>query len=321
MGCILGTAYGLFARICFGLEKTTGNVFIVMSSSFIIGVPVVLGFITVRFGEYRAKYGWFRRVFTPWLASLAYLGCCLALNLEGIICVVLWLPLALLLSSLGGLIAGLLLWFFPSDRSKNYCVLAVALLPFVAAPIESMKQAATQVRTVETDIEINAPAGVVWQQIRSVPKISEAEQSFDFSHLLGFPRPVEAVLQGEGVGAVRYARFEGKVLFTERVTEWEERKRLAFTIKADTMDIPPTTFDEHVTVGGRYFDVLRGCYWIEEQGPGRTLLHLSSDQRLSTGFNFYSHLWTEALMADLQNYILKIIKRRCETEAQTAKPV
>jgi len=58
--------------------------------------------------------------------------------------------------------------------------------------------------------------------------------------------------------------------------------------------------------------VLNGTYWIEPLGGGRVMLHLSSDQRLSTRFNFYSHLWTEALMANLQNYILRIIKARCE---------
>ena len=67
-----------------------------------------------------------------------------------------------------------------------------------------------------------------------------------------------------------------------------------------------------MTVGGQYFDVLEGAYRIERIGSDRVILHLSSDQRLSTGFNIYSHLWTEWLMADLQDYILRIIKNRCE---------
>jgi hypothetical protein len=190
----------------------------------------------------------------------------------------------------------------------------VALAPFLAAPIESLRTAAAEVRTVHTSIEINASPAVVWREIRSVPTITEAEHSFSFSHLLGFPRPVEALLEGTGIGAVRYARFEGNVLFIERITEWDELRRLSFDIQADTANIPPTTFDEHVTIGGPYFDVLRGTYWLEPLGENRVRLHLSSDQRLSTGFNFYSHLWTEALMANLQEYIIEIIKRRCEKD-------
>ena len=58
--------------------------------------------------------------------------------------------------------------------------------------------------------------------------------------------------------------------------------------------------------------MLTGTHWIESAGDGDVILHLASDQRLSTRFNFHSHFWTEYLMADLQNYILKIIKRGCE---------
>ncbi len=311
-GAILGVAYGLFARLMFGLHKGGETVFEVMSASFISGVPVALGFISVWFGEYREKYGWTRRVLTPWVPSLMFLACCLALVWEGLICVILWLPLTLILSSVGGILAGLVRLAFPSARGRNYCVAIVVVLPFLAAPIESLRQASTEIRRVETTIEINASPETVWREIKSVPRIAESEQSFNFSHLLGFPRPVEAVLEGSGIGAVRYARFEGNVLFLERITEWKEPSRISFSIKADTKNIPPTTFDEHVTIGGPYFDVLNGTYWIEPLGDRRVMLHLSSDQRLSTRFNFYSHLWTEALMANLQNYILRIIKVRCE---------
>ncbi|HSI09869.1 MAG TPA: SRPBCC family protein [Rariglobus sp.] len=311
-GVIIGLLYGLFARLMFGLDASRGLLFEVMSSSFILGVPVVLGFLTVWLGEYRKTYSWGRRVLLPWLPSLLCLGCSLLLVWEGLICVILWLPLFLVLSSFGGLLAGLIRYSINSDSSRNYCAAIVALIPFIAAPLESLRDASTEIHRVETSIEINASPAAVWDQIKSVPRIAEAEHSFNFSHPLGFPRPTEALLEGTGVGAVRYARFEGNVLFIERITEWQEPARISFSIQADTANIPPDTFDEHVTIGGPYFDVLHGTYRIETLGSGRVLLHLSSDQRLSTRFNFYSHLWTEALMADLQNYILRIIKARCE---------
>jgi hypothetical protein len=99
-------------------------------------------------------------------------------------------------------------------------------------------------------------------------------------------------------------------------SKWDPKKRLSFTIHADTKNIPPTTFDEHVSIGERYFDVLTGTNTPEAVAPDRVILHLSSEQRLSTGFNFYSHWWTEALRADLQKYILGFIKRRCERQSQ-----
>ncbi len=319
-GVLLGLAYGLFTRFVFGLEIWR-DFFEVMSLAFIFGMPLSLGFIAVWFGPYRSSRRGIELIVMPWLSSIACLFCALALVWEGIICVIIWLPLVLILSAIGGLLAGLCLKIFKSPRDRNYCVVAVALLPFAVAPLEQFRAAASETKTVPTQIKIYAPADVVWNQIRSVPLISEREQHFSFAHLMGFPRPLEARLEGEGVGAVRYATFEHGVLFVETITEWQEPKRLSFSIRADTAHIPPTTFDEHVIIGGKYFDVLNGTYSIEDIGGGEVILHLSSEQRLSTRFNFYSHFWTEYLMADLQNYILKIIKRRCETTTtQVANP-
>ena len=318
LGLALGVVYGLICRLLFYPrgDPSTDSLRVllaIMSVSFIFLVPLALGFLVIWFGE--SEKSWVRRVFQPWLADLAFLAAAILFQLEGLICVILWLPLVCFMSSLGGIIAGGLRDLRASGGSKRLCVAVVALLPFVAGPLESLRERETEIRTAHTSIEIAASPAQVWRQIRSVPRITEAEHGPSWSHRLGFPRPTEAVLEGTGVGSIRYARFEGDVLFVEKVTEWEENKRLSFSIEADTKNIPPTTFDEHVTIGGPYFDVLHGSYWIEARGPDRVVLHLASDQRLSTGFNFYSQWWTVWLMNDLQSYILRIIKARAEKAA------
>jgi len=327
VGAAFGAAYGLICRFVFGFGLAHSNVFEVMSGAFIFGVPLALGFITVWFGDPESKVRWLRCIFLPWLAGLLYLVCALALVWEGIICIIIWLPLVLILSTFGGLVAGICHRIFKSRRDRHYCVVVIALLPFIAAPLERFRSAAAEVRTVNTQIKIHNSRQAVWDQIKTVPLINEREQFFSFSHVLGFPRPLEAKLVGEGVGAVRYATFERGVLFVETITEWDPMHRLAFSIRADSEHIPPSTFDEHVTIGGKYFDVLMGTYSIEDASDGDVILYLASSQRLATRFNFYSHFWTEYLMADLQNYILEIIKRRCEpvpaatqTERDETKP-
>jgi hypothetical protein len=115
---------------------------------------------------------------------------------------------------------------------------------------------------------------------------------------------------------VRHATFAGGVLFVETVTVWEPERRLAFTIRADTVNIPARTLDEHVTIGGPYFDTLQGQYRLEALDAGRTLLHLSSRHRLSTTFNFYARVWTDAVMRDIQKNILHVVRNRCERKRQ-----
>ena len=102
------------------------------------------------------------------------------------------------------------------------------------------------------------------------------------------------------------------MLFVERVTAWEEGRRLAFSIEADTKHIPATSLDEHVTIGGRYFDVLDGEYRLEVLPAGGTRLHLTSHHRLTTTLEPYAGLWSDAIMRSIQRRILEIIRYRCE---------
>ena len=187
------------------------------------------------------------------------------------------------------------------------------MLPFLAAPVEHRLGLPEQLRVAETSIEIRSDSATVWANIARVPAIRPEELDFTWTHLIGFPRPIAATLSHEGVGGVRHATFEKGVLFVETVTVWEPERRLAFSIAADPSSIPAAALDEHVTVGGPFFDVLDGEYRIEEVAPGRIFLHLRSTHRLSTTFNAYSGLWTDFILRDVQTAILEVLKRRCET--------
>jgi hypothetical protein len=71
----------------------------------------------------------------------------------------------------------------------------------------------------------------------------------------------------------------------ETVTDWVPERRLRFTIAAQTDSIPASTLDEHVTIGGPYFDVLSGRYDIRAAPNGGVVLDLTSELRVSTHFN------------------------------------
>jgi hypothetical protein len=150
----------------------------------------------------------------------------------------------------------------------------------------------------------------VWREIVSVRTITPEEQRPALFTTLGFPRPLSATLSRDGVGGVRLARFERGILFVETVTEWEPDARLKFTIAAQTDSIPPSTLDDHVTIGGPYFDVLSGEYRIEPAANGGVRLHLRSELRVSTTFNLYASLWADAVMRSIQDNILGVIQRR-----------
>jgi hypothetical protein len=313
VGLAAGILYGTAARFVFTYNRFGEFFYGVLSISFIVLVPLTLGFLTVHLGSKSAKRRWAYYLFMPWVPCLILMAAAFLIGWEGSICILLALPVFLLLSTVGGAIAG------GVERTKfshtsNYSVVAfLLLLPFLSGLVERHVETPDSIRTVETEILINASPKTVWENIERVSKIKPEEQRFSMFHLVGFPRPVEATLSYEGPGGVRHATFEGGVLFVETIDKWEPEQELSFLIKADNKTIPATTLDEHVTIGGPYFDMLEGTYRIERLSDDKVVLHLSSKHRLSTHINFYAGQWTNYIMRDIQKNILGVIKQRCES--------
>lgn len=315
LGVLAGLIYGVLVQFVFHFPVKNDffqSSFAIVTFGYIFLVPLVLGMITISFSAQEENLSWGYRIFTPWLPSLGLLAIALVVGWEGSICLIMAAPAVLIMASLGGVVASLLGRSSKRTQSSAFVILGLAFLPFVSSAFENRFTRPHSLRTVKTQIVIHADRATVWQNIIRVPEIKAHEHRFSFFHAIGFPRPVEATLSHPGVGGIRHATFEGGVLFVETIDTWNEMAQLSFKIKADTKNIPATTLDQHVTIGGEYFDTLEGRYEIEPLGEREVILHLRSVHRLSTHFNFYSGLWTDAIMADIQNSILQIIKARCE---------
>jgi hypothetical protein len=316
-GVAFGVGYGLLLRLValnppaekwlakIGFPQTT----FIMTVAFLVLGPMIMGLLTILRAEAEEPAPVWQWIFVPWFSVVLMMAVTAAFAIEGAICILMATPIALVCGSIGGIIGGIIGRYGKLSRTTTACV---AILPFVLGPAEARLTARDQTRTVSSEIRIHASPAIVWQNIERVPAISPSEIQTTWAQKIGFPRPVEATLSYEGVGGVRHASFERGLLFIETVTAWEPEHRLAFSIKADTANIPTTTLDEHVTIGGRYFDVLDGEYQIEPLANGDVLLHLMSHQRLSTEFNGYAGLWTDGVMQSLQTSILQVIQHRCE---------
>jgi hypothetical protein len=304
-GAVLGLAYGLCARMLADFGRG-GDFFGVMTLAFVTFVPMVLGFLTVRV---HPEPSWPYRLFAPWLPGSAMLLACLLLGWEGSVCVLIGLPFVFIFGTVGGVLGG---WRALRGRGPS---VAMAFLPLAIGPLEHHVPAADDLRRVETSIVIHAAPAAVWGQVVEVPTIRAEETKPALFTQLGFPRPLNATLDHPGVGGRRYARFEHGVLFIETITHWEPEQHLRFTIDAQTDSIPPTTLDEHVTIGGPYFDVLTGDYRLEPLAGGTVRLHLTSEMRLSTHFNLYARTWVDAIMRSIQRNILEVLKARAERSA------
>ncbi len=302
------TLYAIILRLAFGV-KDWNELFSVMSVTFLFLLPTIVGALTIYLSEKSKVEKLWYRIFTPWIPIILFLIITLALAIEGWACWLMILPVFLIAASIGGLIGGYLKLKRRNDRLN---ISLLVLVPFLISPAEQLIEKIPGNYKAYTYIDINSNAEKIWENVTRVKTIEKEEDTGYLTEFLGFPRPLKAELNYNGVGAYREAIFTNGLIFRETVTEYEENKKMVFSIKANTYEIPSTTLDEHILIGGKYFDVLDGTYELEKIDEGKYRLHLYSNFKMNTTFNFYAGWWGKIIMKDIQNNILKVEKRRAE---------
>ena len=129
-----GLAYALFARYFFnsGILPQSG----LLSVVFLLIMPIALGAITAHFIP-RDSGSWWRLVWAPFLVVLTFLFAALLFHLEGFICVIIIFPAFLVMATIGAHYYSAFADIVNDKRDKTLVVVAFALLPFIAAPLEN----------------------------------------------------------------------------------------------------------------------------------------------------------------------------------------
>lgn len=280
-----------------------------MSIAFLALVPLAIGYLAVALDR-RAEPRRRRIIILPLVATAACMAAVLATGLEGTICMVIALPPFVVAAVLGGALAAAVRQRAPGGPARRMVLIGILLLPFAAGVLESLVPATASRRTVAVRIRIHADAADVWRNIVHPTGIRPGENRMRLAHRIGFPRPITATLSHQGVGGSRYAIFERGVMLRETVTEWVPGRRMAFTI--DPHNIPGEVLDEHVTIGGRFFDVIDGVYDVVPVAPGESELRLRTTHRLRTHVNPYAGVWTDLLMREIQKNLLHVVRTRAE---------
>lgn len=193
-------------------------------------LPVLVGFLSAFFTTLGKPASLVRVILTT-TASILLLGVLLlSFAVEGMICLIMAMPLA------GGLayIGAALGWLVGKACNRNFQAIIplvlIALFPCVAA-MESHERPAHSVRSVTTSVVIAAPIDRVWSVVVAFPPIQASpEPIFQW----GIACPMEARIDGNGVGAIRRCIFDTGS-FVEPITTWSQPNLLAF----DVVSNPP----------------------------------------------------------------------------------
>jgi uncharacterized membrane protein YhaH (DUF805 family) len=265
------------------------------------GAPFVMGFSSSAiFNSKTRRSGWATAHVA--LLSVAIGGALLMLMaLEGLLCLAMAAPIALILSLMGAFLArGLAMGHPPA-------ALLVLLLPLLAM---SEPRIEPPLHRVTTSIHVDAPPEEVWKNVIGFSRLPEPARWF---FELGVAYPIQARLEGEGVGAVRYCEFSTGP-FVEPVTHWEPPKRLGFSVSSQ-----PPTMEEwspyervnapHLTES---LHSRRGEFLLLPDPEGGTLLQGSTWYTLAMEPQFYWSPWSDWLIHAIHQRVLAHIKNEAE---------
>jgi hypothetical protein len=313
-GDALGSAaLAVLVTALFGVSATGLSVsfFGMYGWSLFIALPFCLGLFSVLIYGYHRPRSYGSCLLVSLLSIAIVAGALLALAFEGIFCLVMAAPLAILLGMLGGAIG-----YFIQRRAWNSteapATLAVVLLCVPALmTVEHAAPGETPLLEVRTRLEINASPETVWRKLVAFPPLPAPDE---WAFRLGIAYPVQSTLHGQGAGAQRECLFSSGT-FVEPIESWEEGRRLKFYISAQPpimREWSPYKEIHTVHLEGRYFQSEGAEFVLIPLPGGRMRLEGISSYRNRMWPMAYWRLWSDAIVHNIHLRVFHHIKRLAE---------
>jgi hypothetical protein len=126
---------------------------------------------------------------------------------------------------------------------------------------------------------------------------------------IGVPLPVSAIVEDSNGERVRHVRMGKGIEFDQVIVDWEPVQRMRFTYRFTQESFPPRALDEHVLIGGAYFDLIDTEYQLEPIDGG-TRLSVRMSYRVSTHFNWYARTVAWLLVGNFEETALDFFANR-----------
>jgi hypothetical protein len=299
-----GALAGIILRILFSL----GGSFEVMGISFIYLAPILVGAVTVYLAERQQRRSILYYFLMPCLANMLFVAGTLIILIEGIICAIVIVPLFTIIGGIGGLIMGAICRLTNWPKPSLY---SFAILPFLISSLEHNLPLPIELNSVERSIYIDAPASTVWHSVMNARDIKPEEIQHAWMYRIGVPLPESGIAKQTEKGIVREIKMGKNIHFEQVMTDWKPHQfaRMQYYFSADS--VPPRALDDHVKIGGKYFDLKDTTYKLTPTGKGTTLT-IAITYRVSTQFNWYAEPVAKNLTANFEEVILNFYKQRSE---------
>jgi hypothetical protein len=273
-----------------------------------VGVPFGMGFASVLIYTYHEPRT-FRSCFGVAILSPSLLGLALlAYAVEGIICLLMAAPIALVLSAIGGTLAYVLQgWHRTRDAVPAMLGALLLALP-TGMTMERAAAIEPPVFAVTTSVDVDAPPESVWPNVIAFAQLPPPRE---FLFRAGIAYPVRAEITGAGPGAVRRCLFSTGA-FVEPIEVWDAPRLLKFSVETNPAPLEEWTPYERVTPPHlRGFLVSRGGQFRLVPLPGgRTRLEGTTWYQHTMWPASYWRLWSDYVIHQIHLRVLQYIAAR-----------
>lgn len=272
-------------------------------------LPFVMGLVFTLILTYKNLHVWQECRNLSFLALTIMSFGLLAFAFEGIICLIMAAPIALLCNWIGAKVG-----YAITENSKPLShpvsvILIMATVPALMSVDHIRSNETEPLRSVITSVEINAPIETVWKNVVQFPQLPPPKE---FIFKTGIAYPINATIKGNNVGAIRNCNFSTGS-FVEPITEWKEPELLGF----DVLDQPEpmkelSFYDLHPNHLHGFFVSKRGQFHLTKLPNGHTLLEGTTWYLNKIKPGFYWTIWSDYIVHQIHQRVLNHIKAQSE---------
>ena len=279
-----------------------------------VGIPFFLGLnSTLIYGYHRPRS--IGKCLLVATLSTALVGVALfAVAVEGVICLAMALPLAVVVSIFGGVI-GFVIQQRPTVSPSTMRVVSVAFLLMPGAIVfEHVVGETPPLYEVKTSVVIKAAPETVWNHVVSFSQLAPpTERMFK----TGIAYPIRADIRGRGVGAVRHCVFSTGE-FVEPITVWDEPRLLRFDVTSQPRAMEELSLyrdlrPPHVE---NYLISRQGQFALTSFPDGSTRLEGTTWYQNRFWPAPYWHLWSDYIIHNIHKRVLLHIKTSAENKSR-----
>src|SRR5260221_5388489 len=301
-GALVGVAFRLF------FSGTPGEPYHAMMSSFTLLVPIMVGAVTVNMAARAGRRSWSYYFFAAAAANALFVIGTMVIRVEGLICAVLAVPLFGLVGGLGGILMGAVCRWTKWPRPAIY---SFAALPLLLGGLEQNLTLPQDIRSVERVSTIFASPEAIWTHLTVAKDIRPDEIGTAWMYRIGVPLPLSAVTVLADGTQVRHIMMGKGIRFDQIAADWQPTRRVRWTYRFANDSFPPGALDDHVRIGGRYFDLIDTEYVLRKVNAG-TELRVTMRYRVSTAFNWYTQPNADFLVGNFEEAALRFYAARAE---------